>query len=396
MKILLVHNYYQGLTSGENVVYEMERALLTGFGHPVVTYERRNDEIEDYGAWQKAALAPGTVWMTQAYRELYRLVQQERPDVVHFHNTFPLISPSAYYAVRAAGSRVVQTLHNYRLLCPNALFLRDERPCEDCLGRFVPWPGVQHACYRDSRGVTATVAAMLAAHRALGTFERVVDRYIALTGFARQKFIEGGLPAEKIAVKPNFLRHDPGVGDGAGGFALYVGRLSHEKGIQVALDAWRRHDLPMPLWVVGDGAYRDAVTAAAEETERIRYLGTRPHDEVLRLMQRAAFLVLPSICYEGFPMTIAEAYACGLPVVASRRGAMASLIQPGETGLHFTADDAASLAEQARWLAGHPDELVRLRRGARRAYAERYTAERNYKELMQIYDTVLQNIPSPS
>lgn len=256
MKIALVHNYYQQ-SGGEDQVFGDEVDLLEAHGHHVLRYMAHNDRLVGMSSLDMTRTA---VWNGTAYRELRELLRQERPQIVHFHNTFPYISPAAYYAARAKGVPVVQTLHNYRLLCPNGLFFRDGRPCEDCLGKKAPWPGVVHACYRSNRAASGAVATMLTVHRSRGTWSKMVDVYIALTDFARQKFIEGGIAAEKIEIKPNFIQPDPGPGEKREGYALFVGRLSPEKGLDTLLAAWERLGRGFPLKIAGDGplagAYR--------------------------------------------------------------------------------------------------------------------------------------------
>ena len=385
MKILLVHNRYQQ-RGGEDTVYEAERALLAQHGHEVVCCEFSNDEIKGYSALQRLGLAGRTTWSAKSYRTLARLVQREAPDVIHFHNTLPLVSPSGYYAARRSGCAVVQTLHNYRLTCLNGLLLRDGRPCEDCVGKALSWPGVRHACYRDSYAASASVAAMLTTHRTLGTYHHAVDRYITLTHFARRKFVDAGLPPEKIVVKPNFLQEDPGRGPCDGAYALFVGRLAQEKGVAVMLEAWKRLGPRMTLKIVGDGPLAPPLAAPAGPTSAVEWLGRRPRENVLTLMQGAAVLVFPSVCYEGLPMTIVEAYACGLPVIASRRGSMAEIIDDGVTGLHFAANDPADLAARVRWWQAHPEAHETMRQAARAAYEQRYTAEQNHWQLITIYE----------
>ncbi len=234
MKVVVAHNFYQQ-AGGEDQVYHAEVALLRECGHDVVPFEVHNDAVAGMG---KLGLAKATVWNGEIAGRLGEVVRRERADVVHFHNTFPLISPAGYYAARRAGAAVVQTLHNFRLMCPVALFYRDGRPCEDCLGKPVAWPGVVHACYRGSRATTAVTAAAVAAHRAAGTFQNAVDAYVCLTGFARDQFVAGGLPPAKLHVKPNFVHPDPGVRGGGDGSAVFVGRLSEEKGVLPLLAAW--------------------------------------------------------------------------------------------------------------------------------------------------------------
>ena len=258
------------------------------------------------------------------------------------------------------------------------------------MGKTIPWPGVVHACYRGSRAASAVVAAMLVVHRLLGTWTQKVDMYIALTEFARQKFIEGGLPADKVAVKPNFVHPDPGLGEGRGGFALFVGRLSQEKGFDTLLAAWERLQGRVPLKIVGDGPLASEVAAAVGRLEGVEWLGRKPREEVLDLMKRSSFLILPSKVYENFPMIIAEGFATGSPIVASNLGAMASLIEHGRTGLHFHPGDPGDLAAQVEWLLSHPEALARMRKEARAEYEAKYTAERNYQMLIEIYERAIE------
>ena len=241
-----------------------------------------------------------------------------------------MISPAAYYAARAENVRVVQTLHNFRILCPNAIFFREGRPCEDCLGRSIPWPGVVHKCYRGSRTASAASAAMLIAHRTLGTWQKAVDVFIALTQFSRKKFIQGRLPAEKIAVKANFVYPDPGIGAGTGEYAVFVGRLSAEKGLDTLLDAWKVLRENVALKIVGDGPLAAIVEEAAANDSRIEWLGRKSAEEVYALIGQAKFLLCPSNCYENFGRVIVEAFVKGTPVVASDLGAMAELVDHGD------------------------------------------------------------------
>jgi glycosyltransferase involved in cell wall biosynthesis len=377
----LLHNHYQQL-GGEDQVFAAEAGLLEARDHRVLRYTMHNDQVSGLNP---LTLAKATVWNGEVYRELRALMRGERPQVAHFHNTFPLISPAAYYAAKAEGVPVVQTLHNYRLLCPNALFFRDGRVCEDCLGKSVPWPGVIHACYRGSRPASAAVAAMLTAHRGLGTWTRTVDVYIALTEFARQKFIQGGIPAEKIVVKPNFVYPDPGSGEGRGEYALFVGRLSPEKGVDTLLEAWEQLGGRIPVKIVGEGPLEDRVAEATQKLEGVEWLGKQSGERVMALMKEARVLLLPSLCHENFPRVVIEAYAAGLPVVGGDQGSVAALISPGSTGLHFRSGDPEDLAAQVDWALAHPAELAGMRREARAEFEAKYTAEENYRRLMDIY-----------
>lgn len=379
--ILLVHNAYK-LAGGEDAVFEDESILLGGHGHRVSHFRMHNDQVEGMSS---VKLAGKTLWNHEAYRRLRAKIQHERPGVVHFHNTFPLISPAAHHAAAAEGVPVVQTLHNYRLLCPNGLFFRDGRPCEDCLGKTLALPGIAHACYRESQPATAVTAGMLTAHRALGTWSRKVDAFVALTEFARRKFVEGGLPEEKIFTKPNFVSPDPGAGEGGGGYALFVGRLSREKGIETLLGAWDRLGDSVPLKIVGDGPLSGMVARAAEVNSSVEWLGRLAPAETRRLMQDAAMLVFPSEWYETFGRVAAESFAAGTPVVAAKIGAIEELVDHGRTGLHFRPGNAGDLARQVERLAKNPRALDRMRREARSEYEAQYTANRNYRLLADIY-----------
>src|SRR6202521_454819 len=305
MKILLVHNTYQQ-PGGEDVVFDQERQLLESAGHQVVTYCRSNWEIAGYSALKRLELVKHMVWATDTRREIASLIRQEKPDLMHVHNTFLMVSPSVYAACRLASIPVVQTLHNYRLLCPAAMFFRDGGVCEECLEHGL-WRGVLHGCYRDSRAATSAVALMLTVHRWLATWSESVDCFIALSEFSRRKFIEGGIPAEKIAVKPNFVYADPGCRAQIGEYALFVGRLSPEKRVVTLLAAWQRLQVHIPLRIVGGGLERARLEAQAAQIGPvdIRFLGQLRREEVMSVLKGARFLVFPSEWYENFPMSIA-------------------------------------------------------------------------------------------
>jgi glycosyltransferase involved in cell wall biosynthesis len=385
MKVLLCHNYYQQ-PGGEDQSFAAEARLLEANDHEVVRLTLHNDSINHMG---RLDAARRTLWNRETYKQVRDIIRRERPRVMHCTNTFPLLSPSVYYAAQAEGVPVVQSLRNYRLLCPNALFLRDGRVCEDCLGRSVPWPAVVHGCYRGSRTASAVVTTMVAGHRILGTWTRAIDLFFTLTEFARRKFIEGGMDGGRIAVKPNFIDPDPGPGEGQGGYALFAGRLSPEKGIETLLAAWRHLHVAVHLKIVGDGPLAEQVRAAADADPRIEWLGHRAPSEVLSLMGDAAVLVMPSIWYETFGRTIIEAYSRGTPVVASHIGALAEVVDEGRTGLLFRPGDAAELACAVECLLVDPARLASLRQAARREYEKKYTATINYRLLLSIYERAM-------
>lgn len=389
MKIFLIHNYYQQF-GGEDHVFAAESCLLEKHGHRIFHYTVHNDCIKKLNALK---LACSTLWNKTIAHELLGVIRKIRPDVIHFNNTFPLISPAAYYVAKAEGLPVVQTLHNYRLLCPNALFLRNGHVCEDCMGKFVPFPGILHACYRESRVATTVTVVMLSLHRVLRTYSQMVDVYITLTEFSRNKFIEGGLPAEKVLMKPNYidtdkLRRKSEITTNI--YALFIGRLSPEKGINILLAAWKHLGNKLPLKIVGDGPIKSIVAKSAKMSSSVEWLGPKSREDVLDLMKDAFVLILPSIWYEGLPMTIIEAYSVGLPVIASNLGSMSSVIEHGHTGLHFRPGDPKDLAEKVNWAINNPKELTQMRLEARKEYESKYTAEINYKKLMDIYKTAIE------
>ena len=386
MKVLLVHNHYKQ-PGGEDQVFASEARLLERQGHRVLLHTVHNDAVDGQ---HQLTLAAKTVWNSESYRALRRLIRKERPEVMHVHNTMPLLSPAVYFAAKDEGVPVIQTLHNYRLLCPGAFFFRDGAVCERCLHKAVAWPGVVHACYRDSKAASGVVAAMLAAHRLAHTWTDKVDYYIALTEFARQKFIEGGLAARKIVVKPNFLDDDPGIGRGQGGYVLFVGRLSHEKGLETLLEAWKMLSPRIPLKIVGDGPMASYVAKAVEALEGVEWLGLQPRDRVLAMMKEAALLIIPSMWYEGCPLTIIEAYAVGAPVIASRLGSMSSMIKSRRTGLFFNPGDPEDLARQVEWVLMNAEILAFMRRSARMEFETQYSAARNYEMLMAIYKRAIE------
>ncbi len=311
--------------------------------------------------------------------------------MVHFHNTLPLISPAAYWGARRGGAAVVQTLHNYRLICPGALLHREGRPCESCVGKSVALSGIRHKCYRGSRVATAAVATMNATHHARGTWSTAIDRYIAITDFARSKFAQGNLPIEKFAVKPNFLSDDPGMGTGSDGFALFVGRLDEAKGVRTLLKSWtsdQSRDLPK-LIIVGDGPLAPEVSVATEH-DNIEWLGWQDRDNVVDLMQKAAVLIFPSEWYEGgTPMTLIEAFACGLPVIASDLGTMSTMITSGENGYLVPPGNAEAFASTTRKLLSDPDYWSSMRHSVRSNFENHYAADRNYQILSRIYQEAI-------
>jgi glycosyltransferase involved in cell wall biosynthesis len=378
MRILILHNKYR-VRGGEEEVIESERALLTSHGHEVFDYIVDN---KDMSGLRSAWMGVQAIWNQRSFREVRARLSEVRPQLVHAHNLVPQISPAAYYAAAAEQVPVVHTLHCYKMMCPEGFLFREGRVCERCVGKVFAWPGVVHGCYRGSRVATAAVAATYGLHKIAGTWTDKIDMYFAQTEFAMRKYVEAGFPAEKIRVKPNFVA-DPGKGPGDGGYALFVGRLTVEKGVRVLLDAWRSLGTALPLQVCGTGPLQEMVRSA--NLPGVEYLGVRPLPDILERMKRASVVIVPSVWYEGTPRTIVEAYACGTPVIASRLGAMEANVKHGVTGLHFEAGNAVDLATQVIALLESPQRLSLMRIYARQEYEARFSAESNYELIMDFY-----------
>jgi glycosyltransferase involved in cell wall biosynthesis len=372
-RILIVHNAYQ-YKGGEDSVVEAEAALLSARGHAVGMFTRHNDAVRTMPTLR---LAMQSIWSGDSAADFARCVRSFRPDVVHVHNIFPLISPSIYWVAHDHKLAVVQTLHNYRLLCPQAMLLREGRVCEDCVGA-VPWRAVLHGCYRGSRPQSAVVAMMVGAHRLAGTWRNKVTRYIVPTGFGRNKFIEAGYAAARVVVKPHFAEVPVPAACARADF-LFAGRLAPEKGLAVLADA--AFDSKARVLVAGDGPAAALVDAHAN----LQPLGHLHRPALHARMQGVLAVVVPSICYETFGLVIIEAYGCGVPVIASRLGGFPDLVSEGRTGLLFAPGDAADLARALRWAMQHPAAMAAMGAQARLRYELLYTPARNYDALMSIY-----------
>jgi glycosyltransferase involved in cell wall biosynthesis len=395
MKIVLVHNTYRE-AGGEDVVFESEKRLLERAGHRVIPYVRNNTELESSTLIHRIAIVPRMIWSSKARNEFAAILDAENPDLVHVHNTLMVISPSIYSACSERGIPVVQTLHNFRLLCPAGNFFRDGMICRECVDQTL-LQSVRYGCYRNSRPATAGVALMLAFHRSLDTLRKSITRFITLTEFARREFVAAGFPANKFLVKPNFVDLDPGEREGAGEYALFVGRLKDDKGVHVLLDAWSKLPAQYPLQIVGDGPDRAAMEAQALDLQLsgITFRGRLSRDAVIETMKRAQFIIVPSVLYEGLPMNIVESFACGTPVLCSRLGGLEEIVHDQLTGLHFNPGDPEDLANKVAWAWNHRLELNKMGRAARTKYETDYTAEKNYSLLMGIYEQALAACASP-
>jgi glycosyltransferase involved in cell wall biosynthesis len=377
MRILLAHNRYQQ-RGGEDAVFENEVKLLTASGHEVNTLVVSNDAIVSF--FDKALTALRTAKNPAGAAAMALAIDRFRPDIVHVHNFFPLLSPAIYQICRRAKIAVVQTLHNYRTICAAGHFLRNGHVCNLCLRGPAIW-GVVHRCYRGSVIGSVGTMRMIALHRRLGTWRNDVDRFIVLSEFGRRIFIEAGFPDERIDVKPNFME-DPGEPlDIPRSGVLFVGRLSREKGVDALIEASLRFDFP--LRIAGSGSELGLLRGQAGPN--VTFLGELSHEAVLDEMQRAAAVAVPSLWYEGFPMVVLEAFACATPVIASRIGALADIIDHGKTGFLASAGHSTELGESAVTILKNPDMSRQLGRSARQTFLNRYTPKINLQMIEAIY-----------
>jgi len=384
MRVLILHNRYQ-LSGGEDTVVAQELNMLRERGHDAELLQTDNDAIQ--GIWSRVEAAVNSIYSRESYELVRSRIEEKRPDVVHVHNFFPRFTPSVFVACRDSGVPVVQTLHNFRIICPGTLLFRDGHVCQECVGRRVAWPGALHGCYRGSKVGTAVVAAGIAVHRLRGTWKNDVTRYIALTEFSKNQFIAGGLPPAKITVKPNSVK-DPGAGTHDGNFLLFAGRLTPEKGVRVLLEAASRNLFPLPLKILGTGPLSEEV-AKARDSGEVQWLEECHREEVIRLMKAATCLLFPSLWFEGMPMVLVEGLATGLPVVASDLGSMSELIRHEETGLHFEPGNVLAMSKCVSRLVSDLALQAEIQRNARAEFLEQFEPDVNMRRLVQIYEQAM-------
>jgi len=336
--------------------------------------------------WQAGAQL---IYNPRSVQQVQSVINTFKPDVMHCHNTFPIASPGIYGAAKALGVPVVQTLHNFRLLCANALLFRDGHPCEACVNKSLPLEGIIHGCYRQSKLQSGALTGMTAFHRLTQTWQTQVDQFIVLTDFARQKFSTGAsrIPLSHMTVKPNFV-FDAGEDEGTAreNFILFIGRLSVEKDIPSLLTAFSQTDIP--LKIVGVGPFEDLVRQAAATSPNIQYLGYQDKTSVLALLKKARAFILPSTCYEGCPMTILEAFSTGTPVLVSQTGGLPELVTHNEDGLLFEPGNPNSLLAQVQSIAVDDQLHARLSHNARASYVRRFTPEQHFAQTMAVYQQV--------
>ena len=394
MKILLVHEYYRSSSpSGEDKVFERELVLLKQKGIDVETLIFRNDNIGTPSGPSVLQAAIFTPWSPFGKTLVKGAIERFRPDIVHFHNTFPVISQSALVQAKRMGVATVQTFHNFRSFCAQPMLMRAGGICEKCLGHY-PWPALKHRCYRGSLAATLPLFLNIVIHRWLGTWQKRVDRFIVLSDFNRGKFIKSGFPADKIRVKPNFFTTSfANIPEKSLDEWVFIGRLGTEKGVQFIPDVWHRLGDKAPvLHLLGDGPEREALQ------ERIGYLGLNDKiimhghcssNQVNDILAKASLLVFPSICYETFGLAIGEAYAAGVPVAASKIGTPAFIVRDRVTGIHFQPGDIDDMVRQLSFLRENPEMLQVMSVNARKEYEDNYTSDINYEIIMNIYQEAL-------
>lgn len=385
-RVLQVHTRYR-YPGGEDRVVAAERLLLEQAGIDVQQIIFDNADLdESQSIAGDVRIAISAIWSRSAERRVRAALAAQCTQVMHVHNTYAAASPSIYRAASAHGAPVVQTLHNYRIVCPAATAFRDGHACTDCVGRAIPWPAVLHSCVRGSRSQSAVAATTLAVHRGLGTFDRKIDCYIALTRFQRELMIRGGLPDKRICVIPNFLEPDPGTGDGRRSGVFYAGRLSEEKGVGPLIDAAAVE--PSAIRVAGTGPMSEAIERSAA-AGYIEYLGAIEPARVPEELKATLALIVPSLCFEGFPMAVVEAYATGTPVIASRIGSLAELVEDGVTGMLVTPGAVSELAGRIRWAIDHPTEMGEMGVAARQRYETHFRGSAHLNVLLDTYEALV-------
>ncbi len=387
VRVLVVHNRYRSVQpSGENQAAIEEADALREYGVDVRTLTFDSDEIETWPIHRRAMVPAGVIWSFSGAGRVRDAVRSARPDVVHFHNTFPLISPAGPRRAHGDGVSVVQTLHNYRPICPAATLFRDGHVCEECVGR-PPLPAIRHGCYRNSHAATVPLAISDAVHSRIGTWRSAVDLYLTPSAFTRAQYVAAGWPADRIAVKHNVVT-EPSVSRAAPGRGfLCLARLSPEKGVSRMLEAWQRAfpDGGEGLSVVGSGELESQLRSTFDSSHGIEFLGQRSREEVWTMIARARAVIVPSVWYEVFGRTAAEASAAGVPVLAARIGGLPEVVEDGVSGLLFEPDEQQSMAAGLLRLAGDDELCRRLGAAGRKRYEERFSPQATTEGLVAQY-----------
>lgn len=387
MHVLVVHNRYASAQpSGENLVVDQEVALLRGAGHRVGVFERRSDDIAGRSLPAKAALPFLVPWNPGVRRELAARLRAERPDVVHVHNVFPLLSPAVLAACADAGVPAVATLHNYTQICPPGTLQRDGRPCTECVGA-TPLPAVRHGCYRGSRAATVPLAVSLSVNRR--RWWSGVEQFFCISAAQREVLVRAGMPAGRLAVKHNFVPDPGGCRTGDGEHLLYLGRLAEAKGVRLLMAAWDElaagGGVGVPLVIAGTGPLEREVTAWAAGRDDVRYAGLYDRDQCREAVARSVAVVAPSTWLEAFGLVVVEAMAAGVPVVAAGHGAFVELVEDGRTGLLHRPGDVASLASCLRRITGGRAAGREMGRAARLRYERDFSPAVGLERLVEGY-----------
>jgi glycosyltransferase involved in cell wall biosynthesis len=394
MRILQVHNKYRPGWGGEETVVELEAQLLRENGHEVETVSLWTGELNGAKTLKLIAAGFGTVWSFRGHHLVREAIRRFRPDLVHVHNIFPLFSPSIYWAANGADIPVVQTLHNYRLACANALLLRDDRPCEACVGRF-PWAALRYRCHSSSFFRTLAVASMNVIHRWIGTYRNKIQAYIALTEFSKAILIRAGLAGDKIFVKPNFTPDPGALVPLRSPRVIFAGSINRAKGVHLLLEAWSQLARPhYKLVILGDGPDRPMLQSRYAGDSTIEWLGSQPRNIVLEYLATSQWVVLPSLAYENFAMSILEAFSVGTPVIVPGHGALGTIVSNGSDGCHFSPGDVASLSDTLRSaLSSSPFRWAEWSAAARARYLHNMTSSSNYRQLLGIYQGAMKSFP---
>lgn len=381
MRIVLAHNFYK-VSGGEDTVFANEASMLQANGHEVILFSKDNECINSF--WVKFFTLFSSIFSVTVYREFSNFLDKHQPDVVHVHNYFPLISPSIFYCCYFKNVPVVHTLHNFRAICPTAILAFEGRIDERSVRGSAFWTVINRV-YKNSYFGSFSLYAMVTFHKKFQTWQRCVTRFICLTEFSKRKYIEAGWPYDKLSVKPNFVNYSGMLKSSFKKGAIYVGRLSEEKGIQILLDAWG--NISYPLTIVGDGPLKDAILR--QNNPNVHYVGFKNPSEVIQLLESAAFIVMPSTWYEGLPMVLIEAFSVGTPAIVSNIGGMKEVVQDQYSGLHFNVAESEDLLRKVNKLISDPQLLLNLSDGAKQSYFNNYDEKSNYRTLMNIYQSAI-------
>ena len=381
MKVLIVHNFYK-IRAGEFSVLKNEIKLLKDNGNEVITFYKDNKNIKSF--FSKIIHFLRIVYSRNIFNEFDNYLKQNKPDVIHVHNFFPIMTPAIFFAAKKNNIPIIHTLHNYRLICPTSTLMHNNRIYEKSIING-PFSTIIDKVYRNSYLGTFALARMISYHKKYNTWDNQVDKFIALTNFSKSKFVEANFLSHKIEIKSNFVfdMYDPDSDKKE--YALFIGRISEEKGIRYLIKAWEKIDYK--LIIAGTGPLENFIRSRLNEN--IIFLGKQNKEEIRNLMNAASFLIIPSIWYEGFPMVILEAYSAGLPVLGSRIGSIEEVVLDDITGLHFESNNSRDIVKKVNRIIKNRELLKKLSKNARKEYLEKYTPTKNYDILKNIYNSVI-------